>query len=107
MTHTDMIGKALKDIAITCISDVVAHPEVQTQVQADVEPSDSQTHVSPQAPVASTSTSQPASQSTIAQLTAVLPTVSRLGLLAQHANATVDQLLKNFPTLIGQDLTHI
>ncbi|XP_070022077.1 uncharacterized protein [Nicotiana sylvestris] len=47
----------LKDIDITRISDVVAPPEVQTQGPVDVEPSDSQTPVTPQVPVVSPSTS--------------------------------------------------
>ncbi|XP_019239984.1 PREDICTED: uncharacterized protein LOC109219979 [Nicotiana attenuata] len=107
MQHTDKIGKALKDIDITCINDAVAPLEVQAQARVDVEPSDSQIPVSPQATAASTSTSQPTSQSTIAQPSAAQPAISRLVLLVQHAKAKVDQLLKNLPTLIKKALTLI
>ncbi|XP_019261247.1 PREDICTED: uncharacterized protein LOC109239176 [Nicotiana attenuata] len=92
MPHTDKTGKALKDIDITRISDAVpqAPPEVQIQIPAHTEIPDSQTPISPQATPS-----------------VALPAISRLGLLAQHANAKVDCLLKDLPTLIRQALTPI
>ncbi|XP_019225266.1 PREDICTED: actin cytoskeleton-regulatory complex protein PAN1-like [Nicotiana attenuata] len=101
----DKTGKETQVIDITRLSDAVIPPVVPVQEQTTEEPSDSQPTVTPQVTVAASSTSEPASKSTTVQPATAIPAVSKLGLLAQHANAKVDQLLKTFPTLIKQALT--
>nr|XP_016453252.1 PREDICTED: uncharacterized protein LOC107777678 [Nicotiana tabacum] len=103
----DLIAKAVQDIDITLINDAT-----DTEVDNPMEPSltpppSSATHATssdtPSVPATSTSTPRQATT----PLTASLPALSKLSLLAQHANAKVDKLLKELTFLIQQALAPI
>jgi len=105
----DRIEKAIQDIDITRINDdvdkvVENQPEPSlTPLPASVALAASSVPNISSAPASSTSTPRPASVTPHVSL----PALFKLCLLAQHANAKVDKLTKELPSLIRQALTPI
>lgn len=99
----DKMGMEAGIIDINRLGEAVVPPVVV--VQEDL-PS-SQPSVTPQTDAAESSTPQVVPTSTTAQDPPITPAISRLGILAQHVNAKVDQLRKTLPNVIKQALTPV
>nr|XP_009786147.1 PREDICTED: microtubule-associated protein RP/EB family member 1-like [Nicotiana sylvestris] len=103
----DIIAKAVQDIDISRINDatdkVVDNPPEPSLTPPPASATLATSSGTPSIPATSISTPRPAT----APLPASLSALSKLGLLAQHANAIVDKLTKELPSLIRQALAPI